>query len=156
MSMTLTDLIAPNAIIPALKVNGKKQAIRELAARAAELTGQGERAILEILLQREKLGSTAVGNGVAIPHGKLPKLGRLFGLFARLERPINFEALDSQPVDLVFLLLAPEAAGADHLKALARVARLLRDPEIARKLRESSDADALYAVLAMSPASSAA
>jgi len=154
--MTLTDLVALNAILPALKVNNKKQAIQELAARAAELTGQNERAILEILLQREKLGSTAVGNGVAIPHGKLAKLGGLFGLFARLNRPIDFEALDGQPVDLVFLLLAPEAAGADHLKALARVARLLRDPEIARKLRESRDADALFAVLAMPPASSAA
>ena len=154
--MTLTDLVAPAAIIPALKVNGKKQALQELAVRAAELTGQSERAILEILLQREKLGSTGVGNGIAIPHGKLPKLGRLFGLFARLERPIDFEALDSQPVDLIFLILAPEAAGADHLKALARVARLLRDPEIARKLRESGDADALYAVLAMPAASSAA
>jgi nitrogen PTS system EIIA component len=154
--MTLTDLVAPTAIIPALKVNGKKQALQELAARAAELTGENERAIFEILLQREKLGSTAVGNGVAIPHGKLPKLGRLFGLFARLERPIDFEALDSQPVDLIFLLLAPETAGADHLKALARVARLLRDTDITRKLRESNDADALYAVLAMSTASSAA
>lgn len=154
--MTLTDLIAPAAVIPALKVNGKKQAIQELAARAAELTGQSERAILEVLLQREKLGSTGVGNGIAIPHGKLPKLGRLFGLFARLERPIDFEALDGQPVDLIFLLLAPEAAGADHLKALARVARLLRDPEITRKLRESGDADAIYAVLAMPPASTAA
>jgi nitrogen PTS system EIIA component len=142
--------------IPALKVNGKKQAIQELAARAAELTGQNEKAILEILLQREKLGSTAVGNGVAIPHGKLPKLGRLFGLFARLHKPIDFEALDGQPVDLIFLLLAPEAAGADHLKALARVARQLRDPEIARRLRESSDANAVYAVLAMPQASSAA
>ena len=107
-------------------------------------------------MQREKLGSTAVGNGVAIPHGKLPKLGRSFGLFARLERPIDFEALDGQPVDLVFLLLAPEAAGADHLKALARVARLLRDPEIAKKLRNSRDVDALYTVLSMPPASSAA
>ncbi len=142
--------------IPALKVKNKKQAIQELAARAAELTGQNERAILDILLQREKLGSTAVGNGVAIPHGKLPRLGRLFGLFARLERAIDFEALDGAPVDLIFLLLAPEAAGADHLKALARVARLLRDPEIARKLRDSRDADALYAVLAVPPASSAA
>jgi len=155
-SMTLTDLVAPSAIVPALKVNNKKQVLQELSARAAELTGQSERAIFEILLQREKLGSTAVGNGVAIPHGKLSKLGRLFGLFARLERPIDFEALDGQPVDLVFLLLAPEAAGADHLKALARVARLLRDPEIARKLRESRDADALYAVLAVPAASSAA
>jgi PTS system nitrogen regulatory IIA component len=156
MSMTLTDLVAPNAILPALKVNNKKQAIQELAARAAELSGQNERAILEILLQREKLGSTAVGNGVAIPHGKLTKLGRLFGLFARLQKPIDFDALDGQPVDLIFLLLAPEAAGADHLKALARVARVLRDPEIARKLRESPGADALFAVLSMPPASSAA
>ena len=154
--MPLSDLIAPSAIIPALKVNTKKQAIQELAARAAALTDQNERAILEILLQREKLGSTGVGNGVAIPHGKLAKLGGLFGLFARLERPIDFEALDGQPVDLIFLLLAPEAAGADHLKALARVARLLRDPEIARRLRESRDSDALYAVLSLPPASSAA
>ena len=83
-------------------------------------------------MQREKLGSTGVGNGIAIPHGKLPKLDKLFGLFARLDRPIDFEALDGQPVDLIFLLLAPEGAGADHLKALARVARLLRDPERSR------------------------
>jgi PTS system nitrogen regulatory IIA component len=153
--MPLTDLVAPNAILPALKVNNKKQAIQELAARAAELTGQSERAIAEILTQREKLGSTGVGNGVAIPHGKLPNLTRMFGLFARLDRPIDFEALDGQPVDLAFLLLAPEGAGADHLKALARVARLLRDSEVARKLRESRDADSIYAVLAMQSASAA-
>ena len=153
--MLLTDLVAPNAIIPALRVNNKKQVLQELAAKAAELCGQSERTILETLLQREKLGSTGVGSGVAIPHGKLPKLGKLFGLFARLERPIDFEALDSQPVDLVFLLLAPEAAGADHLKALARVARLLRDPDVKRKLRDSRDAEALYAVLAMPSATAA-
>ena len=154
--MSLTDLIAPNAVIPALKVTSKKQAIQELAAQAAQLTGHNERTIAEILLQREKLGSTGVGNGIAIPHGKLPKFGKLFGMFARLERPIDFEALDGQAVDLIFLLLAPEAAGADHLKALARVARQLRDPEIARRLRESTDAHALHAVLAMPPASTAA
>ena len=153
--MPLNDLVTPNAVIPALKVNNKKQAIAELAAKAAVLTGQSERDILEILLQREKLGSTGVGNGVAIPHGKLPKLGKLFGLFARLDRAIDFEALDNQPVDLVFLLLAPEGAGADHLKALARVARLLRDPEIVNKLRESRDAEAIYAVLALTQASAA-
>jgi PTS system nitrogen regulatory IIA component len=153
--MLLTDLVAPNAIVPALKVNSKKQALLELAGKAAELSGQSERTILEILQQREKLGSTGVGNGIAIPHGKLPKLNKLFGLFARLERPVDFEALDGQPVDLVFLLLAPEGAGADHLKALARVARLLRDPDIARKLRESRDAEALYSVLALSAASAA-
>ena len=154
--MPLTDIVAPNAIVPALKVNNKKQALQELARRAAELSGQNERAILEVLLQRERLGSTAVGSGVAIPHGKLPNLGRLFGLFARLERAIEFEALDNQKVDLVFLLLASESAGADHLKALARIARLLRDPEIARKLRESRDAEAIYGVLKLAPASSAA
>jgi len=152
---TTTDLVSPNAIIPAMKVNGKKQALQEIAAKAASLTGQNEKAILEILLQREKLGSTGVGNGVAIPHGKLPKLGNVFGLFARLERPVDFEALDGQPVDLIFLLLAPEGAGADHLKALARVARLLRDPEVARKLRASNGAEALYAVLAMPSATAA-
>ena len=150
--MPLTDIVAPNAIIPALKANNKKQAIAELAAHAAKLTELNERDILEVLQQRERLGSTAVGSGVAIPHGKLVKLGGLFGLFARLEKPIDFEALDGQKVDLIFLLLAPEGAGADHLKALAKIARLLRDPEIARKLRESHDADALHAVMKLPPA----
>ena len=145
--MLLTDLVASNAIIPALKVNSKKQLLQELTAKAAELSGQSERTILEILQQREKLGSTGVGNGIAIPHGKLPKLSKLFGLFARLERPVDFEALDGQPVDLVFLLLAPEAAGADHLKALARVSRLLRDRSLVEKLRATENADALYALL---------
>lgn len=107
--MPITDLVAPEAILPALKVNSKKQALQELAAKAAELTGQNERAVFEVLLQREKLGTTAVGYGVAIPHGKLPKLEKIFGLFARLDRPIDFEAMDGQPVDLVFLLLAPKA-----------------------------------------------
>ncbi len=153
--MPLIDLVAPNAILPALKVNSKKQVLHELAARAAILSGQNERAIFDILRPREKLGSTAVGNGIAIPHGKMPGLTRLFGLFARLDRPIDFEALDNQPVDLVFLLLAPEGAGADHLKALARIARLLRDPNVAHKLRGSHDAESLYAVLAMPSASAA-
>ena len=145
--MPLTDLVAPNAVVPALKVNGKKQAIQELAAKAAKLSGQNERVIFDTLMQREKLGSTGVGNGIAIPHGKLPKLEKLFGLFARLDRPIDFEALDGQPVDLIFLLLAPESAGADHLKALARVARLMRTPDTAKLLRDSRDAEAIYAVL---------
>ena len=153
--MALNDIVALNAVIPALKVNGKKQAIQEIASRAAELSGLSERTIFESLLQREKLGSTGIGHGIAIPHGKLPKLDRLFGLFARLDRPVDFESLDGQPVDLIFLLLAPEGAGADHLKALARVARLLRDPDTANKLRESRDADAIYAVLTMTPSQAA-
>jgi nitrogen PTS system EIIA component len=145
--MALTDLVVPQAVVPSLRVNNKKQALQELAARAAVLCGRNEREVLEVLMQRERLGSTGIGNGIAIPHGKLARLERLFGVFARLERPIDFEALDGQPVDLVFLLLAPEGAGADHLKTLARVARLLRNPEVAQQLRQSRDAEALYAVL---------
>ncbi len=147
--MPLTELISPRAIVPALKVAGKKQLMQELAHRAAELTGVNEREIFETLMQRERLGSTAIGKGIAIPHCKLPGLSRLYGLFARLDRPLDFQSPDGRPVDLVFLLLAPEGAGADHLQALARVARLLRDEETVMKLRESRDAEAIFAVLAM-------
>src|SRR3974390_3761308 len=96
-TMPLIDLVAPNAILPALKVNNKKQALQELAARPAVLTGPNERAIFDLLMQREKVGTTAIGNGIAIPHGKMPTLSRLFGLFARLESPVDFDALDNQP-----------------------------------------------------------
>ena len=145
--MPLSEIVAPNAVFPSLRVVSKKQALQELAERAAELTGQPEREIFETLMQRERLGSTGIGNGIAIPHGKMAKLGGLFGAFARLEKPIDFEALDGEPVDLIFLLLAPEGAGADHLKALARVARRLRDPALVEKLRASREAEALYVVL---------
>ncbi len=154
--MDLSDLIVPQAVIPALKANSKKQAIQELAARAAAVTGLPERDIFDTLLQRERLGSTGVGNGIAIPHGKLVALTKLVGLFARLERPIEFDALDDQPVDLIFVLLAPEGAGADHLKALARIARLLRDTSTASKLRATTDAEALYTILMQPAASNAA
>lgn len=153
--MDLNDLLSVEGVVPALKVASKKQAIQELSERAAALTGLPEREIFDTLLQRERLGSTGVGHGVAIPHGKLVRLDRLFGLFARLDQPIDFEALDEEPVDLVFVLLAPEGAGADHLKALARIARLLRDQDVAKKLRASRDAQAIYSVLALPPASAA-
>lgn len=154
--MALNDILAIPAVFPALRVSSKKQALQELAARAAEILKRDEREIFETLNQRERLGSTGVGHGIAIPHGKLPKMEALFGIFARLEKPVDFEALDGEPVDLVFLLLAPEAAGADHLKALARVARLLRDPEVAKKLRASRDASAIHAILTGTAASNAA
>ena len=152
--MDLNDLLSVEGVVPALKVASKKQAIQELSERAAALTGLPEREIFDTLLQRERLGSTGVGHGVAIPHGKLVRLDRLFGLFARLEQPIDFEALDEEPVDLVFVLLAPEGAGADHLKALARIARVLRDPATATKLRAATDPSALYALLTQPSASS--
>jgi PTS system nitrogen regulatory IIA component len=145
--MPLSDLLAPNAVFPSLKVSNKKQAIQELSAQAARLTGHDEREIFETLLRRERLGSTGVGGGVAIPHGKLASLPRMLGVFARLEKPVDFESIDEQPVDLIFTLLAPASAGADHLKALARVSRLLRDRKICEKLRGSDTADALYALL---------
>ena len=145
--MPQLDFLTPEAISPALRVSSKKQALHDLAAHAARLVGRDEREIFDTLLQRERLGSTGIGEGIAIPHGKLPKLGRLFGLFARLERPIDFEAIDGEPVDILFLLLAPEDAGADHLKALARVARVLREPGIHTRIRSARDAGALYAVL---------
>ncbi len=145
--MDLSDLIRPDSVIPSMKANSKKQAIQELAHKGAEITGIDERTIFDTLLQREKLGSTGVGGGIAIPHGKLPGLTQIHGAFARVPKPIDFEALDDQPVDLLFLLLAPENAGADHLKALARIARILREPGVASRLRNAPDPAVLYGVL---------
>ncbi len=145
--MNLSDLLQPDAVLPSLHAQSKKQVLQEVSATAARLTGLSEREVFDTLLQRERLGSTGVGQGVAIPHGKLRALDRLVGVFARLARPVDFDSLDDQPVDLVFVLLAPESAGADHLKALARIARVLRDPAMAQKLRTAQDASGLYAVL---------
>ena len=154
--MDISDLINPENIVANLRVTSKKQALQELAKRAAELTGQPERSIFEVLIERERLGTTGVGNGIAIPHGKLPALDRLYGLFARLEKPIEFDSIDEQPVDLICLLLAPETAGADHLKALARVSRLLRDSATCEKLRGTDQPDAICALLTEQSASHAA
>ncbi len=145
--MDLNDLVSPKAVIPALKAQSKKQVLQEMCGLAARLTGLPEHEIFDTILQRERLGSTGVGNGVAIPHGKLPAVDRIFGLFARIAKPVDFDSLDDEPVDLVFLLLAPEGAGADHLKALARIARLLRDSETARKLRATDEAEMLFEIL---------
>ncbi len=155
-NMRLTDLIKPEAIIPSLRANSKKQVLQELSERAARISGLTPREIFDALLQRERLGSTGTGNGIALPHSKLAKCNAIFGLFARLEKPIEFAATDAAPVDLVFMLIAPKSAGADHLKALARIARVLRDPRIATKLRATRDPAALYAVLTQEPASHAA
>jgi PTS system nitrogen regulatory IIA component len=144
------------AVFPSLRVKTKKQALQDLAEKAARLTGIGARDIFETLLQRERLGSTGVGRGIAIPHGRVPQLTKIVSVFARLPEPIDFDALDEEPVDLIFLLLAPEHAGADHLKALARISRLLREPSTIEKLRGSHDRAALYAVLTEPAASHAA
>jgi PTS system nitrogen regulatory IIA component len=145
--MDLSDLLKAEAVLPTLHAQSKKQVLQELCSAAAKQTGLSEREVYETIAQRERLGSTGVGQGVAIPHGKLGALDSLVGVFARLDQPVDFNSLDDQPVDLVFALLAPESAGADHLKALARVARVLRDPVIAQKLRVATDAGELHAVL---------
>lgn len=154
--MELTDLLDGNCIVANLRATSKKQALQELARRAAEVTDLDERKIFDVLMERERLGTTGVGSGIAIPHGKLAEIDRLYGIFARLEKPVDFQSIDDRPVDLIFVLLAPEEAGADHLKALARVSRLLRDQETCDKLRGTADADALYAILTESQETRAA
>jgi PTS system nitrogen regulatory IIA component len=150
--MDMGSLLGRDAVIAGLDVHSKKHAIQEIAAVAAKRTGVPEREVFDTLLQRERLGSTGVGNGIAIPHGKLVGLDRLAGFFFRLAEPIPFEALDDQPVDLVFALLAPEDAGADHLKALAKIARVLRTPGIAEELRQADNAREIHALLTRTPA----
>ena len=154
--MEITEILKPDSVFANLKAGSKKQALQELAQYAAKLTGAQERAIFDVLLERERLGTTGVGNGIAIPHGKLAQLEKLQGMFVRLEVPVDFESIDDQPVDLIFLLLAPEEAGADHLKALARVSRLLRDKSMCEKLRGTEEADALYALLSETAQTNAA
>ncbi len=154
--MEIADLLSPEGVVANLKVTSKKQALQELSRIAADVTGLHERTIFDVLLERERLGTTGIGNAIAIPHGKLNSLDKLYGVFARLERPIDFDSIDEQPVDLIFLLLAPESAGADHLKALARVSRLLRDKAACEKLRGTDESEALYALLMENSSSQAA
>lgn len=154
--MDLSDLVTPYGVIPSLKVANKKQALQMLAERAAELTELNSFEVFNTLIQRERLGSTGVGSGIAIPHGKLPNLRQTVSVFARLDEPIEFDSIDEEPVDIIMLLLAPETAGADHLKALARVSRLLREPGAVEKLRACRDRAAIYAVLTEKAASHAA
>jgi len=143
----IADLITPRGVIAQLRAPTKRQVLQELARRASTMTNIPDKRIYEALTERERLGTTGIGTGIAVPHCRLPELTRLHGMFARLERPVPFEAIDDQPVDLVFLLLAPADAGAEHLKALARVSRLLRDKAMCEKLRGANSADALYALL---------
>ena len=154
--MELADILSEESVLICTDITTKHDVLVALSEKVASLTGHPAAEIFAALNDRESLGSTGLGNGIAVPHGKYAPLKGVMAVFMKLPTPVDFESVDDQPVDIVMMLLAPMGAGADHLKALARVARLLRDPEIARKLRDSRDADALYAVLAMPPASSAA
>ncbi|MEM8590661.1 MAG: PTS IIA-like nitrogen regulatory protein PtsN [Pseudomonadota bacterium] len=140
-------LLTDSSVIVDMHATSKKQALQELASKASKITGQPERVIFDTLLERERLGTTGVGRGIAIPHGKLPDLNKVYGIFAKLREPVDFDSVDDQPVDLIFLLLAPTEAGADHLKALARVARLLRNDDLCRKLRGCDHIDGVLALV---------
>ena len=146
--MEIADLLlGPDAVLASVKASGKKALLAELASRAASVLQLDERRLFDRLLERERLGSTGIGSGIAIPHARMTGIERPRGLFARLGHPVDFDSIDERPVDIVFLLVAPEGAGADHLKALARVSRLLRDRSLVEKLRNTETSDALYALL---------
>lgn len=145
--MQLSDFLNPGHVLTGVKASGKKQILQFLTELAAEHTGLDAHDLMDTLLTRERLGSTGVGHGVAIPHGKNETLKELAGFFVLLERPVPFDAIDQEPVDIVFLLLAPTTAGAQHLKALATISRLMRDERIVAKIRKATRPDAIYALL---------
>lgn len=145
--MELGDILAPDGILPRLSATTKKQALEQLSERASQHTGIEPRELFNALLHRERLGSTGLGRGIAIPHVKLRNIQNIVCIFARLDTPVDFESPDGEPVDLVFLLLAPEHAGGDHLKALAHISRLVRDPAALERLRKAPDKAALKTLL---------
>jgi PTS system nitrogen regulatory IIA component len=151
-----SDILTPDSVHASIAVPNKKALFQQLAAAAGRLTGVDPRVIVEKLVERERLGSTGFGGGVAIPHGKVDGIDRVIGLFARLSAPVEFQAIDDMPVDLVFVLLSPPDAGVEHLKALARVSRRLRDRAFIAKLRGAGTDDALYALFAHADARDAA
>ncbi|MGH1569452.1 PTS sugar transporter subunit IIA [Methylobacterium sp. P31] len=146
-AMTIDELLAPADVVHGLRVGNKKALLRELARLSGQTLGLYPDEILAALIRREDLGSTGVGDGVALPHARMEAVQRPFGLLARLREPVDYEAVDDRPVDLVFLLLLPAGAQSDYLNALACVARRLREPEAAAALRGARDASALYSLI---------
>jgi nitrogen PTS system EIIA component len=145
--MDLKAVLSPLSVVAGRTFDDKKQLLAELSDVAARVSGQKSRDIFHALLQRERLGSTGIGRGIAIPHGRLAGVASLICVFARLDKAIAYDSIDGEPVDLVFLLLAPEEAGSDHLKALAKISRLMRDVRTTEMLRATRDRATLYAIL---------
>ena len=156
VAMKISDILAPEALKPSCSVSSKKRLFQEIAEQAATCYGVSAEVTFQALQDRENLGPTCVGRGIGLPHARLESIDKVVAVFCRLEQPINFDAADKQPLDLFFCLLAPEHAGADHLKALALVSRTLRDIETCAKLRANDNSNALYAILTDEPASAAA
>lgn len=154
--MHISDILRADDVLSPLKVQSRKRLFQDIASAAAVRHALDESAVLSTLLERETLGPTGVGRGVAIPHGRVDGLDGIAGLFLKLDAPIEFGAVDRRPVDLVFTLLAPTDSGAEHLKALARVSRLLRNDQICTKIRSTPDAQAIYAILTAEEATKAA
>jgi PTS system nitrogen regulatory IIA component len=145
--MQIGDILDRNAIALRVSAANKRQALALIAEIAARNLGLDAPEILDALAEREQAGSTGVGHGVAAPHARLEGLERMRGVFVRLDQPVEFEAVDEQPVDLIFALFAPQDVGAEHLRALARVSRLLRQGELREQLRQARTADAIHALL---------
>ncbi len=152
----ISEFLTIQSVIPNLHAKCKREALSALADRAAAFTGVSADVIRQALSDREQLGSTGVGRGVAVPHGKIEGLGNIVGMLARMERPIDFDSVDEQPVDLIFVLLAPADATAAHLKALAKVSRFMRDEAKREALRGADTAEALLAIATENVQSNAA
>jgi nitrogen PTS system EIIA component len=153
--MKISDIIDARAVLPHLKSTTKKQALQDISQHLASLVAIDQRIVFETLLTREKLGSTGLGQGIAIPHGRIAGLSHVVGLFAKLATPLPYDSVDGAPVDLIFALLSPEDAGADHLTALAKISRVLRQPSALSRLRATNTAEGLYAVLTDPPVAAA-
>lgn len=145
--MNLASILPVEAVLPRLQARDKKQALKAMAAHASLLCNLSEREIFSILMEREQLGCTGMGNGVCIPHGRFSRLDKLYAVFARLEKPISFGAADNKPVDLIMLLLSPASSNTDHIKALAAISRVLRDKSVCDKLRKTIDTKLMHGML---------
>lgn len=154
--MLMSKILVPQAVMTLSGVASKKRMLQEITDRAERVYGLDATLVLPALIEREALGPTGVGRGVALPHARLSGLEDIRGLFVRLDKPVNYDAVDRQPVDLVFALFAPDGNGVDHLKALATVSRVLRDPSFCSALRANDDANKLYALMTSDETSRAA
>lgn len=156
MAVDLTSLLESGAILPVSSATSRKQTVTLLSDAMAAKTGLDARDILDAVMERERLGSTGVGDGVAIPHARLAGLEKPLGAFVRLKEPVDFEAIDNRPCDLIFMLLAPESAGADHLRALAQVARAFKQQSLRALLRKTESEEGIKAILCRQEATNAA